>query len=451
LISAAAGCAPSGGQSSDAASPATDRQRFAELVGLRSTPHAGLQAELALLESERMTPLLMDADLAVARPPAESAKQSRHSFSDRPLTGIEAVRDAYPALSRSLVRGQLDKVYRGGPPRLSPVELERARELLLRYADNRRRFQAALAGDWPGCGVSVADGPTADCEFLEPLGLGCRMEALAVGDALADNRPDDALPFVATIFRAAQIVGDQWNVTLRVAAANLRSEALRVLSAVAEHPHATRETHERLLAMIDGQLETWPPDARAWTADRAGGLVVYELVRDGYYLSLLPHGEVKRLEEQGLLHSTGKAASRNIDADEFFYLTSMRQMIEACGRPYFERVAVLQAIRQDLEAREATAEYPLVAGQLLLADFEAAHRRQAEDLSRIIAWRVALAAAIGDESSAPPANPYTGQPLVVDVSPAEIRVSGVLAPRDEPIVVPRREPHRQARADADRL
>lgn len=128
---------------------------------------------------------------------------------------------------------------------------------------------------------------------------------------------------------------------------------------------------------------------------------------------------------------------RNIDADERYYLQAMRQLIEACERPYCERRDVLAAVGRELRHKEQTSEYPLIAGSLLLADLETAHRRQAEDLARCQAWLVALGTALGREdpirdSPALVINPLTGSAYQIDRSPLAVTVSGVLPERDDP-------------------
>ena len=405
------GCARSGSESARAA-PAKQIERYANLPGLSSSPHAGLKAELALLTQEQMTPLALDSQLE---------KSGRASTSGR-----QALDEAIPAISRPLLKAQLDEVYRGGPLKLSPVELERARQALRRWADDRARFEQALDACRGGLGLPVADGMLADLRFLEALQLGCRLEALAAAEALAENQPEEAIDPLAVMLRAARILAEEWNLTTRARAASLREDALHVLDAVANHDLATRETHERLLALFTRETSDWPSDAAAWIGDRAAGLIAYELVRDGYYFSLLEPAELQRLRDDGLLDATAKAVMRNLDDDQMFYLAAMRRIIESCQLPYFQRVQVLQQIRSDLASREQASDYPLVAGRLLLADFEAGHRLMTEDLARCMAWRIALTVAIGGAIDEGTISPITGQPLDIQRSPAQSSVAGAV-------------------------
>jgi hypothetical protein len=407
--------------------------QYAELPGLSASPHRGLQEELSLVEQERGTPLAVS-------PAGDSPEQAGNQD-----TAAAALSDAFPPISRSLLQGQLNEVYRGGPLALSPVQLERGRELVVRYAEGIDAFRLALPKEGQGFGVRMADGMLADLAFLEPLAIGCRLEATAAAARLADNRPDEAVPHLETMLRATRVLADEPNATTRVAAANLRANSLAVLRAIATHPEATRSTHEQLLAVLTKQTADWPDDARAWTGDRAGGLVVYELVRDGQYLALLTKDEAQALEERQMLRVTAKAVMRNLDEDELFYLQAMRQLIGSCQLPFAQREPVLRQIRNDLTTREATAGYPLLAGNILLVDFETGHRRQAEDLARCQAWTLALVAALGRTGESLPANPLTGRAYHIERTPLAVTVADIIPGADESCQVPIL-PERQARA-----
>lgn len=434
LIATAAGCVRNEGGSAPAAA-AKGADQYAALPGLRSTPHQRLGAELVLLTQERMTPLQLDAE-AQARRAQHRSLVVRRPGEAAPPPLAAALHDAFPPLARGLVQSELDTIYLGGGLQLSPVQLQRGRELLARQAAARAKFRQAVSREGEGLGLRLADGILADLEVLDPLAIGCRLEAIAAADALDDNRPDDAILAAGFALTAAELLAEEWNVTTRVTAANLRADALEIVRAAAVHPLATRQTHQRLLDLLLRHTADWPPDERAWIGDRAAGLIAYELVRDGHYLALLSRDEVQRLKEQGILQVTARAARRNIDSDQLYYLQTMRQIVESCHEPYFRRKAALAAIRRDLVRREHTPDYPLIAGGLLLTDFETGHLRQAQDAARCQAWIAALSAAL-ELPAVPLVSPVTGEPLTIERGPI-IRVRGVLAPADEPIELPLR-------------
>ena len=325
ILALTLGCAPNGSPPPKA--PATQAERYAELPGLASSTHAGLKAELALLVQEQMTPVGFDG----RRP-----TQPREPAPLRPA----GIRSAIPAISRpcssrsstrSIAAGRCccRRCSSSGPENPPPL--------------GRRppRFEQEVTACEQRSGPAHRRRLLADLQWLDVLNLGCRLEALAAAEALAENQPEEALAPLAVMLRSARLLAAEWNVATRVAAANLRADALHVLAAVANHEHASHETTRAIARSPGAQTSDWPADADAWIGDRAAGLIAYELVRDGYYLSLLEQGELKQLQTEGLVAVTTKAVMRNVDGDQQFYLAAMRRMIESCRQPYFERVAEL--------------------------------------------------------------------------------------------------------------
>ncbi|MEX2174267.1 MAG: hypothetical protein WD872_07885 [Pirellulaceae bacterium] len=400
------------------------RDALAALPGARASPHSGLQAELALVESQQALPLHLAAPAAGAGPAGDSA------------AAIQELAQAFPPLTRRQVTTSLAEVYDGGPLALSPIQLERGRDLLRKHAAAIDKFRAALPGEPGGFGPRLCDGILADLSFLDPLQIGCRLEAVAAAIAIAEHRPDDALPHLERMLVAARWLSAEPNLTARLAAASLRSDALDTLAAIAGQHHATRKTHEQLFRLLSENTADWPDDALAWIGDRAAGLLIYELVRDGQYLSLLSAAEIKQLEDQQVLRVTATAVMRNIDDDQHYYLQTTRQLIDACEQTYWQRQESLACIRRELSAKEQSSDYPLVAANLLLVDFEHGHRRQAQDFARTLAWMLALGSALGRETPSVPTNPLTGEPYRVERTPLAVTVSDVLPGRDEPCIVP---------------
>ena len=97
--------------------------------------------------------------------------------------------------------------------------------------------------------------------------------------------------------------------------------------------------------------------------------------------------------------------------------------------PHFARKSVLEQIRSDVAALERTPNYPIVAAELLLTDFEQVHQRLAEDRARAAAWLLALRLA-GREGSPANVNPLTGEPFQVETIDRTVIVTKVL-PDDE--------------------
>jgi hypothetical protein len=398
----ATSCAPSAPHPASAAG----RLALAELPGLRAVADAELQAELTRLTQEQALPLQL-APLASAH----LVTTPRSRIDPEKLTAAERLERALPPISRGLWQTRARALYAGGPLRLSPVQIEQGRDLVALLAEPRAKFREALPTEPGRWGPRLIEGMLADLGFLEPLVLGCRLESIAAAVSLSDRDPERAIEHLQPQFLAARVLADEPNVTTRLTAANLRTDALHLAQAIATHPQATPATHARLCDLLLAHTSDWPADETAWIGERAAGLLVYELVRDGQYLSLLSRDEVADLRERRTLDPTVRAVMRHLDADERFYLRTMRTVIEASSLPYFQRKDVLAAIRRELVALERSSEYPLIAGQILLADLEQAHLRLAEDRAATLGWLAALTSAAGRELSSLPTNPLTGQAL----------------------------------------
>lgn len=410
------------------------RARYAELAGLKRSQHPALKAEYEQLLAERSTP----RDLERLQPAADRAAASREETAAQRLT------KTFPAFTRNALAEQLASVYPARSFAWGPAQLTKAREIRRRYDEARRKFRDDVSAAERSFGLKASDGPLADLSFLEALQIGCRLEGALAADALADGQPDEALASVQVMLQAVALLSHEWNLTCRLAAARLRVEALQALAAVVAHPQATQTTQLRSAELLAQQTANWPLDAQAWIGERASGLIAYELVRNGYYLSLLSREEIAELTKQEILQVTARTAIRNVDGDEAFYLAAMRKLIDACRRPPFERQPVLLELRAQLEALRSTPEYPLVAGQLLLTDFELAMRRVAEDLARCQAWSLAFRTALGPATQEPVTNSLTGLPFQFERTAYGVRVSGVCEP-DEPVFVPVRPAIRTAR------
>jgi hypothetical protein len=411
----AAGCGVNSVNSATSASGAA-AEKYAELPGLQASPNSQLQAELELLKQEQATPIQLVSHEAVGR--------QRNYGIEPPTIRIER---AFPALGRNLLAEEIDGLFPTETVHLRGAERQRARVLLRRQAAARELFRMAIPLDEAGLELQHQLGLLADFGFLDSLRIGCRLEILDAADDLSEHRLEAALNALEVLLRVAHVLSAEKCLTARLTAVEIRADALRIVETITRHRFASAQIHEQIQEMLRREIDAWPPDTDAWIGDRALGLHTYELVRDGNFLSLLNADEVARLEGKGLLKSTAQAALKNVDADELFYLQAMRRLIDVSRRPYYERTAVLVQIRQELTASEETAEYPLVAGTILLSDFERGQRMQAEDAARMVAWHYALQLALNSEATVPtPLNPLTGREFTVLREDKRLVVSGIL-------------------------
>jgi hypothetical protein len=411
--------------------------RYAELPGLRATHHKGLQEELARLESERATPLLLDETAGTASsahqvvtPTAVDAAGSTNARG-----AVVQWKQFFAPRTVSDVAARLDELYPSGVLEFHPLALRTAVELRTQYEPQRQRFRRLSAQasppDW-----RHAQGLLADASYVEVARTCGRLEGLAAAELLHNGQPEAALEAVRQMLAGAESLAAEPRVVSRITAVHARHDALRALAAVVAHPQAGRDVWQTAAALLTAQLERWPHDKLAWIGDRAVGLHTYELVRDGRLLSLLTPEEKLRFRRLGLYDELEESVAAGIDADEMYYLSAMRRLIAACDKPYHQRTALLKAIRGELLDLHGTAQYPLVADTLLLADFEAGLRLQALDRARFEAWLLALRAAISPMPPSAGVNPLTGEPFHLSLDDRRVQVTGIDPISREQVSIP---------------
>ncbi len=169
------------------------------------------------------------------------------------------------------------------------------------------------------------------------------------------------------------------------------------------------------------------------------GMHAYEVVRDGKILILLTQEEMEEFAKEEILETLPAEAKRSVDKDELYYLDSMRKIIGSCSRPYHERVDLFKEIRKNLQEKRDSAEFPVVAGRMLLADIEKGHAIQARERANCEAWALALARASGRRPPLCTTNPLTGKKYRIVKQRNLIAVWNVGTGQpndDQPVVVP---------------
>jgi hypothetical protein len=264
----------------------------------------------------------------------------------------------------------------------------------------------------PGCdlGVRYDQGYSDELPLVDVFWICGRLEAFLAAESLADDKPAEAIEAVEQILQLARVMAAEKNVTARLQAAFLRTEALTVLQSIAKHKQITLPDIQRMHGAIREQLADWAPDSHAWIGDRALGMCAYELARTGQLSSILTADEMLSFKDEAILFQLSAAAVRQINDDEAYYLDAMRRIIDSCDQPYHTRRAVFDQIREDLHKKRNTPDFPVVAGRLLLPDIEKGHVIQARDRANCEAWALATALASGLEPPTFETNPLTGKP-----------------------------------------
>jgi len=397
-------------------------QRYGKLPGLKHTTCGDLLDEADRIAEEGGMP--------------EQLGQSEIPATDNVAAGLKGL---FPAKKLETILGESEKIF---PPKafvFNPLQLEKAIRFSKKYDAQHRQIRDALRRPQCDFDIDHEAGFAADLSFVDVARIAARLEAFAVAEALAGDDPAGAVEPLSHLLRLATCLDGEKHPTVRLEAAFVRAEGLNVLQSIVEHPKIVRAHLQQLHKIIEGQLTAWPDDADAWIGDRALGMHAYEVVRAGEILSLLNEEEVEQFRQEGSLEQLPAAARRTADQDEFYYLETMRKIIESCDRPYYMRVALFENIRNDLQKRRDSADFPLVAGRLLLPDIEQGHAIQARDRANCEAWALALARGAGCGPPPYEVNPLTGKKYRLIEEEGRIEVRNVGTGRrgdDPPVVVP---------------
>lgn len=419
--------------------PLAQAAEYGDLPGVRRTTHLELRDELARIEEEKGTPkLLMQNDL----PPQENL-----------AVGLEGV---IPKAKLLPYLGQSADLFPSEGFVFTPLGLEKAIRFKNRNESVRRQVEEALKRPRSNFGIQFTAGYGADLHFVDVVQVCARLEAFEAAERMSKSELDGAVQAVQRMLRLAACLAAEKHVTVRLQGAYTRTEALTVLQALVRQPGLQRSHVEQLAVTMAEELADWPRDADAWIGDRAVGLHAYELVRAGKTPMLLTQEEVAHLPDHSTLADLALVAKQSVDVDEHYYLRAMRRLIEACRQPYYLRLPRFAELAHDLQQRENTPSYPLVAGRLLLSQIQQGQAVQAQDRANCEAWALALTQAIGQPSPPYRVNPLTGAAYQVVAERGEIVVGNLNTdPRNSrpvTVVVPdlRPAPAPEAAAAADR-
>ncbi|MDY0167961.1 MAG: hypothetical protein RBS80_15540 [Thermoguttaceae bacterium] len=387
-----------------------DLEEFGRLPYLSATRDPQLADELARIVEEGGTPEQLT--------PADDERSAG-----------DALKELFPEDRLDALVAHSDELVPSGEFRFDPVRLQHAIAFRRKYDRERLEAREALKQPQQHLGIRYVAGFSADMSVIEAIRLCARLEAFHAAELLAENDLDGAIGAVMAMLALTQCLATEKHLDARLHAAYLHTEALAAMQAIVTHADVAREHVKTLLQAVRDRLDRWPDDADAWIGERAVGLHAYELVREGALLILLTEEEIEEFKRNGDLRVIAAAARRNADRDQLYYLDTMRDLIEACRKPYYTRLPLLASIDQQLQERWGTPEYPFVAGRVLLKDLAAGHAIQARDRANWEAWSLALAVATGES---PPKlnNPLTGKPYDVAREDTLIVVSGIGAGRD---------------------
>ena len=410
-----------------------DAASYAALPGMKSSHHAQLRDELARLVAERGTPLLLST---VVPGDQATTPSSTGPAGSAQANAAVALRQIFPPDRIESIAGELDRMV---PEALFPIDSVRLRSAsAFRRTYEQHRLQYRQALDRPTCNFQLdhRQGLLGEIWFLEVLRLGNALESIWAAESVADGRLEQAVESLAYMLHATRWLAAESHLTTRLQATQLRQEALLVLEAICQHPDADRETQSHLLDLLQEQLAAWPEDSRAWIGERAQGLHAYEIIRDGYILSLFKFSEIERLRAEIQLTERLQVLPETIDNDQWFYARAMRRVIESCTLPYVERQQVIREINAELDELRETPRYPWIADRLLLGDLQLVHDLLAQDRALVEAWALALAVTTQRKPGVGKINPLTGHPWLARQKPTYVIVDDVVTMSGRPVSVP---------------
>lgn len=395
---------------------------YGKLPGLKRAANQKLREELARIVEERGTPELLE-QTSVAEVDNAAA----------------VLRELFP---EHKIRSILEKSERIFPPKklaLHPAGLQKAINFRKQYDSQRRKAREALRRPKCDFGIRFTAGFPAELELIDVVRICARLETFQAAEALAGDKPDQAIDSLEVILRLAACLGKEKHGEARAQAAFIRTEAFVLLQAIVQDEKIARTHLDRLYELVQAQWKSWPGDADATVGDRALGMHAYEMVRAGNLTDLLTVEEFEQFQKEGVLRELAAAAARSVDQDELYYLQTMRKILAACDRPYYLRAELFDTIRDELQQMRNSPEFPVVAARLLLPDIRKLHVMQAQDRANWEAWSMALALATRRHLPPSQTNPLTGEKY--QASKVEnltvVRNFGSGRPGDDPsIVVP---------------
>jgi hypothetical protein len=392
-------------------------ERYATLPLASGTHHPELRAALAEVVAQGGTP----AQLA-----ANANRPDKNSAPKPPNAIVLELVEIFPTGTRERFLTRLATIYPDAQFRFAPLVRGAVGELLQLSDDRRRSYQRLISTELLEPAFSHAQGMGADSNYLQAVEVGNQLLALSIAESLDADHLLQAVEALDAMFRATEWLAREKHPMPRLAAVGRRAEALAALGAIARHPRISPEMHAKLIELVDRQLSRWPADSDAWIGERAEGLHTYELVRDGYLLSILPFEDLRKFREEIGVEKLGQVVAANLDFDELYFLKTMRKVIAGCSQPFHQREALFQQIEEELEKLRSSDRYPFVADQLLLDEIANRQRLVALDRSRCEAWRIALANASGSNAALGEViSPVTGQPFSVVRDNEKVTVSGI--------------------------
>lgn len=394
-----------------------------DLPRSKQTRDAALKAEIDQLAIDGGLPSQVDRDAA----PANDGR-SIHARLTATMIGVPI------ALSIE----ELDPLVPTNGFHWDAASLEVARKVTSERNSVRRAIRKLLAGE-PGPRLTAADAAASDLAYLDFWRVAHRLELLAAADAMASDKLADAVASLDAMTAMCERLAREPVVAARAEAARLRGDNGFLLQAICDHPRRDASTLQQLRKICARQATSLPDESEVWRGERIAGLAIYEAIRRGELMTVLPLEEIEKLTEEKRLEATKKAITRGIDLDQRHYLEIVRELIAACEQGPLDAQRAIADMKVKLGSWKEGPDFPYVATKLLLHDTARVHEILSQDRALCDAWAMALDYAV---SGAPPSgktNAATGKPFEIGATADAITIGNLIVNgRSREIRVPRK-------------
>lgn len=408
VLLTAAGCA----REAPRAASTDEAAKFAALELTCEWHDHELQAEISLLKADGDLPLQLDVARGIA-------PQSSNSHLTTALT------TAFSSTKLMHAREKSQVLFVNSLDRWNPLALEKALQFRATHAQAQQNIAQAIATTSTPLNLPLGGGAKLAAVCADAALVDVRLECISAADAVSRGDVDQALAAIRRAFDVVELLAAEPHVVTRLTAVEARRDVLGAVQRLVDSRVITAVQLAQLERILSQELARWPDDGDVWIGDRANGLQTYEMIRRGQLLAVLTDDELHALASE--MNSTlfAVAVAKNVDRDETYYLQAMRRYIELSHKPYYERMATLDALQADFAALASSPDYPIIADRLLLAGLAQGQRQQAADLALVRAWSMALAVACGQSLPPPAVNPLTGQNYNVQIAKDRVVVAGI--------------------------
>ncbi len=299
------------------------------------------------------------------------------------------------------------------------VLLEERLTLMRGVMKKEKKLFAAVqeAAARPRCasGVRFEQGFFDRYGFLDDAAVAARLHMVAAYVAQQDNNPEGCLLQTSSAAKWIQWLAQEHRLEARLLATQLRSEWFELIQSIAGRSVETAAL-ESLYVSLRSQLDNWPPDRNAFVGDRAMTMHAYEAIRLGMRDRVITSKEEKLLKESGVIDVVASMDVPGIDRDEMTYLETIGEVIDACDKPYYQRVERLAPLFDRTATGNAGWQAAPMATRLFLAGVPEALERVARDRALAEGWALAIAKA--GQFDLPPyrTNPLNGKPYEAERS-----------------------------------